>query len=67
LIRIDRIKKPRLTKNICKDIGEALVAFANADGGELLIGVEDNGAITGVPHNEIEILTMTVSLLTALT
>ncbi|MDR1746472.1 MAG: putative DNA binding domain-containing protein [Tannerella sp.] len=51
-------KKPRLTKKICEDIGEALVAFANADGGELLIGVEDDGAITGVPHNEIEVQKM---------
>ena len=41
-------KTSRETKSICKDIGEALVAFANADGGELLIGVEDDGTITGI-------------------
>lgn len=41
-------KNIRSIKAICKDIGEALVAFANADGGELLVGVEDNGTITGV-------------------
>ena len=51
-------KKPRLTKKICEDIGEALVSFANADGGELLIGVEDDGTITGIPHSEDEINTM---------
>ncbi|MCP4402260.1 MAG: hypothetical protein GY801_33770 [bacterium] len=45
-------------KNICRYIGEALVAFANADGGELLIGVEDNGSITGVPHNNAGIAAM---------
>jgi ATP-dependent DNA helicase RecG len=45
-------KVPRLTKKVCEDIGEALVAFANADGGDLLIGVEDDGTITGIPHNE---------------
>jgi len=39
-------------KTLCHYIGEALVAFANADGGELLVGVEDNGQITGVPHQE---------------
>jgi len=44
-------KSPRLVKRICADIAEALVAFANADGGELLIGVEDNGEITGIPHS----------------
>lgn len=48
-------KKPRLLKEICRDIGEALVAFANADGGELLIGVEDDGIISGVPHLEEDI------------
>lgn len=43
-------KKPGSPKELCKYIGEALVAFANADGGELLIGVEDDGTITGIPH-----------------
>ena len=41
-------KKARSSKSIRRDIGEALVAFANGDGGELLIGVEDDGAITGI-------------------
>jgi ATP-dependent DNA helicase RecG len=31
------------------------VAFANADGGELLIGIEDDGAVTGIPHSDSEI------------
>ncbi len=51
-------KKPRLTKKICEDIGEALVSFANADGGEILIGVEDDGTVTGIPHSEDEIKQM---------
>jgi ATP-dependent DNA helicase RecG len=51
-------KKPRLTKKICEDIGEALVSFANADGGEILIGVEDDGTVTGNPHGEEEISAM---------
>jgi len=37
---------------MCREIAEQLVAFANADGGDLLIGVEDDGAITGVPHSD---------------
>lgn len=41
-------KKPRPTKDIGTNIAQTLVAFANADGGELLVGVEDNGAITGL-------------------
>ena len=51
-------KKPRQTKKICEDIGEALVSFANAYGGEILIGVEDDGTVTGVPHNEEDIKQM---------
>lgn len=51
-------KRPRLTKSICADIGEALVSFANADGGAILIGVEDDGTITGIPHSEDDIQAM---------
>ena len=51
-------KKPRSIKSICADIGEALVSFANADGGAILIGVEDDGTITGILHSEEEIQTM---------
>lgn len=51
-------KKPRLTKKVCEDIAEALVAFANTDGGELIIGVEDDTTITGVPHSEEDIEVM---------
>lgn len=57
-------KKPRLTKSICADIGEALVSFANADGGAILIGVEDDGTITGIPHSEDDIQTMLNSIQT---
>jgi ATP-dependent DNA helicase RecG len=45
-------KQPRNPKLVRRDIGEALVAFANADGGELLVGVEDDGTVPGVPHKE---------------
>lgn len=44
-------KTPRDKKAISRDICEALVGFANADGGELLVGVEDDGQITGVANN----------------
>ncbi len=43
---------PRNVKEVCRDIGEALVSFANADGGELFVGVEDDGIISGVPHKD---------------
>ncbi|MFM9965658.1 MAG: ATP-binding protein [Planctomycetaceae bacterium] len=58
-------KVAREVKSIGKDIGEALVAFANADGGELLVGVEDDGAITGidcVAPSKLEFLTKAAEL-----
>jgi ATP-dependent DNA helicase RecG len=55
-------KKPRLTKSICADIGEALVSFANSDGGAIIIDVEDDGTITGIPHSEDDIQTMLNSI-----
>lgn len=50
-------KAPRDPKVVAKDISEAMVAFANADGGELLIGVEDDGSVTGHSYKE-ETVTM---------
>lgn len=40
--------KSDLKKYPDSDIFEAVVAFANTDGGSLYLGVEDNGQITGV-------------------
>jgi len=37
---------------VARDISETLVAFANADGGELLVGVEDDGEVTGIRFAE---------------
>lgn len=45
-------KKPRNPKDVARDIAETLVAFGNADGGELLFGVEDDGTITGLPYSK---------------
>lgn len=45
-------RQPRDLKAIARDIGEAAVAFANSDGGDLLVGVEDSGSITGVDLND---------------
>ena len=42
-------KTPRDIKAVARDIGEAVVGFANAEGGDLLVGVEDAGRATGVP------------------
>lgn len=45
-------KKPRELKEVCYDIAKSLVAFANADGGELFIGIEDDSSIAGLPYSE---------------
>jgi len=45
-------KTSRPIKEVCQDISKTLVAFANADGGELLIGVEDDGSITGLKYED---------------
>lgn len=41
-----------------KKIARTLAAFANTEGGRLLIGVKDNGKITGIdPNEEIHMIT----------
>ena len=35
-----------------KTFAVLVVAFANADGGDVVIGIEDNGKITGINGNE---------------
>ena len=45
-------KTARNIKEVCYDIAKTLVAFANADGGELFIGIEDNNIVTGLPYSD---------------
>ena len=40
--------KLRKAKNVARDVAETLSAFANSDGGTLLLGVDDDGSISGV-------------------
>lgn len=52
-----KVKRP--AKDIATNVAQTLVAFANADGGELLVGVEDDGDISGLPdftEREYEII-----------
>ena len=48
-------KKKRPIREICSDIAKTLVAFANSDGGELFVGIEDDGSITGLEHDSAEL------------
>lgn len=50
--RPGRRLKHRKAKDIAWDIVETLSAMANADGGELVVGLENNGTLSGVPHAE---------------
>jgi ATP-dependent DNA helicase RecG len=43
-------RKQRKASDIAWDIVETLSAMANADGGDLVVGIEDDGTVTGVPH-----------------
>jgi ATP-dependent DNA helicase RecG len=45
-------KTNRDFKELARDISQTLVAFANSDGGELLVGVEDDGSLSGVTPDE---------------
>jgi ATP-dependent DNA helicase RecG len=49
-------KRPRDHKEVCYDIAKTLVAFANADGGELFVGIEDDNSISGLHYTEDKIL-----------
>ena len=40
--------KSRKAADIARDIAETLCAMANADGGELVVGIEDDGTATGI-------------------
>ena len=54
----DGNKIARELKSVGYDIAKTLVAFANADGGELFVGIEDNNTITGLPYSEDKISTI---------
>ncbi|HTW59977.1 MAG TPA: ATP-binding protein [Terriglobales bacterium] len=59
---LDRSSDPpknRDVKLVCRDIAETLVAFANADGGELYVGVEDDGTVSGVHYSDPQFLMLT--------
>lgn len=47
--------RPRALKAVAKDIAICLAEFANADGGTLLVGVENDGTISGCPYNQEQV------------
>ncbi len=45
--RRGKFPHPRPVKGVVRDVAETLVAMANADGGTIVLGVEDDGAVFG--------------------
>ena len=50
--------KPRDARAVAKDIAETMAAMANADGGSLVVGIDDNGNVTGMEYveNQLKLL-----------
>ena len=50
--------KRRKVREVARDIAETIAAMANADGGTLALGIEDDGTPTGVdyPPNRLEVV-----------
>lgn len=42
------------TEDITKDVYESICAFSNRDGGQVFLGVKDNGEILGIKQDCIE-------------
>ncbi|RMH35569.1 MAG: ATP-binding protein [Acidobacteria bacterium] len=45
-----KVLRPRAVKEVVRDIAEALVAMANADSGTVMLGMEDDGTVSGLPE-----------------
>ncbi len=50
--------KRRAARDVARDIAETLTAMANADGGALVVGVEDDGTVSGAdfPEDRLKVL-----------
>lgn len=48
--RRPKTPRPLTLKKVAAEIAETLVAFANADGGELAVGLDDDGTVSGLPY-----------------
>lgn len=44
--------KRRAARDVARDIAETLAAMANADGGALVVGIEDDGTVSGADYPE---------------
>ena len=49
-----KVEFKKCRNSINKDVYDTVCAFLNRHGGVILLGVEDNGAVTGIDENHIE-------------
>ncbi len=56
--RTTGVPRRRSVRDVARDVAETITAMANADGGVLVLGLEDDGTVTGVdyPDNRLEVL-----------
>lgn len=52
------VKQPRNRREVRDQVAEYVAAFANADGGTLVLGVENDGTVTGCPYPADEVATI---------
>jgi len=56
--RSHKRSKRRSAREVGRDVAETLAAMANADGGTLALGIEDDGTPTGMdyPHDRLDVI-----------
>lgn len=54
IVKSGETQTTEFKRTASKDVGKTICAFSNASGGLLLIGVEDNGVITGLPVQKLD-------------
>ena len=59
--------RKRRDEDLARDIARLLSGLANADGGTLLVGVEPDKSVTGVPHEGDELYNLILAPQTLLT
>lgn len=50
-----RLRDRRVIAPNTEDLASELVAFANAEGGAVFLGVDDAGAVTGIPPDRLDL------------
>ena len=54
-MRYEESDKVELKREIVKDLDKEIIAFLNAHGGTIYIGVDDYGNEVGIPHDSKDI------------